>query len=51
MVILTAEGGSPIYFTDHGKGFARPAAPPISAPPANPPANRLPNAPPPIPGQ
>jgi hypothetical protein len=49
--ILTAAGGSPVYFTDHGKGFARPAETPIPAPPANPPANRLPNAPPPIPGQ
>jgi hypothetical protein len=25
MVILTAPGGSPVYFTDQGRGFARPA--------------------------
>ena len=49
MVILTAPGGSPVYFTDHGRGFTRPTATP-APPAANPiPQNRLPNAPPPIP--
>lgn len=51
MLILTAPGGSPVYFTDHGKGFARPAETPIPPQPSSAPANRLPNAPPPIPGQ
>jgi hypothetical protein len=50
MLLLTAPGGSPVYFTDHGQGFTRPAAtnapPPASSPV---PQNRLPNAPPPIP--
>jgi hypothetical protein len=49
MVILTAGSGSTVYFTDHGQGFARPAAttaPPPASSPA--PQNRLPNAPPPI---
>ena len=49
MVILTAPGGSPVYFTDHGKGFARTAETPVPVPPATAPANRLPNSPPPIP--
>jgi hypothetical protein len=50
MLLLTAPGGSPVYFTDHGQGFTRPAAtnaPPPASSPA--PQNRLPNAPPPIP--
>jgi len=51
MVILTAPGGSPVYFTDHGKGFARPAETPVPAQPSPMPSNRLPNAPPPIPGE
>ena len=50
MLILTAPGGSPVYFTDHGQGFTRPAAsnsaPPVSNPP---PPNRLPASPPPRP--
>ena len=49
MAMLTAAGGSPVYFTDHGKGFARPTETPTPAKPAPVPANRLPNAPPPIP--
>ena len=51
MVILRASGGSPVYFTDHGKGFARPAETPVPAQPSPIPSNRLPNAPPPIPGE
>lgn len=49
MVILTAASGSTVYFTDHGKGFARPSEAPTPAEPAPVPANRLPNTPPPIP--
>jgi hypothetical protein len=29
MLILTAASGSPVYFTDHGKGFARPPEAPM----------------------
>ena len=48
MVMLTASGGSPVYLTDQGKGFARPATTqtPQSTPSEKIP-NRLPNAPPP----
>jgi hypothetical protein len=50
MLLLTAPGGSPVYFTDHGQGFTRPAATTTASPAPNPiPQNRLPNAPPPIP--
>ena len=50
MLLLTAPGGSPVYFTDHGQGFTRPAATTAPPPAPNPPPqNRLPNAPPPIP--
>jgi len=48
MLIFTAPGGSPVYLTDHGQGFARPAAKPapLDLPTAS--SNRLPNTPPPI---
>jgi hypothetical protein len=29
MVILTAASGSPVYFTDNGKGFTRPSEAPM----------------------